>query len=66
MEKLKPCPFCGGVARFGKVFVMQSEERQIVYCGKCWARTASCDTQEEAADFWNTRVERSKDEYYSR
>lgn len=62
MEKLKPCPFCGGVARFAKTFVMQSEERQIVYCGKCWARTASCDTQEEAADFWNTRVERSENE----
>lgn len=56
MERLKRCPFCCGVARFGKTFVMQSEERHIVYCGKCWARTAGFDTQEEAAKAWNRRM----------
>ena len=53
--KLKPCPFCGGVAS------IDSEEGwfglgYFVMCLKCMNRTAHYMYSMNASDAWNTRV----------
>lgn len=40
MTPLKPCPFCGGEAVFGKVLAYMSEGRNVK-CVKCGARSNS-------------------------
>lgn len=52
MEKLKPCPFCGGEAK-----VQRFPRNYSVYCTECGARTMSFKpTEEEAVEDWNRRV----------
>lgn len=53
MEKLKPCPFCGGE----NIFIMDD------MCGLNWASCSSCltdgpvkNTEKEAVMAWNKRV----------
>lgn len=63
MEKLKPCPFCGGEA----IIVHVGRSGSRVTCKYCYCSTAfvsistiySCD--EKAAEAWNRRVERSEE-----
>lgn len=56
--KLKPCPFCGGEAKFGtveKLFAYgSSEELECVFCSKC-AATIEVDENPDAIAAWNTR-----------
>ena len=53
MEKLKPCPFCGGEACILEIcgYDMPFE----VFCG-CGGRVAYYETKEEAIDAWNRRA----------
>lgn len=58
MEKLKPCPFCGG-----KAFVRYVMPCSTVQCEKCGASTGvfsdwyeEADGRKEAIDAWNRRV----------
>ena len=58
-SELKPCPFCGGEARFARGF----DYGEIgcirwVYCSKCGAMTRSDfhATESDAAKAWNRRV----------
>ena len=50
MEKLKPCPFCGGKA------IWEHYGRWFVECEKCGA-TISADSQQGVFDLWNERYE---------
>ena len=66
-EELKPCPFCGGEAKFvesrdsvipGKLEVVAWN----VQCSKCGASTLPNNyygDKKEAANRWNTRAERT-------
>lgn len=52
-NKLKPCPFCGGEAIIDS-FVGVG---WIVICNKCDASIGYKETEQEAIDAWNRRVE---------
>jgi len=60
MEKLKPCPFCGGDATTH--YGIHDYNRWGVYCIDCGAEI-ECraflgeeDTEAKAIEIWNTRV----------
>ena len=51
MEKLKPCPFCGGKnIRIWKI------RAPFVSCDDCLASTDCALTQKEAVEHWNRRA----------
>lgn len=52
-DKLKPCPFCGSV----HLSVLDYESRYRVECNFCKARTGIWDSEADAVDEWNRRVE---------
>lgn len=58
MDKLKPCPFCGGKARIFESDVIFFG----VVCKKCNAKISGRATQASAKRAWNTRTERSVEE----
>ena len=51
MPELKPCPFCGGKARFGI-----DHEWCYVYCTDCQAQVEG-DWRAAVIQAWNRRVE---------
>lgn len=51
-EELKPCPFCGG-----EVEIVMSGGDRRVDCKTCGARSDWYDTEAEAIDKWNNRVD---------
>lgn len=61
MEKLKPCPFCGGKA-YVQIHIFDGvPETYGVLCanGKCYTSGWQFyDTAEEAIEAWNRRAER--------
>lgn len=48
--KLKPCPFCGGVAK-----IMPGYGKYAVTRKECDAMASSADTEDGAAKAWNKR-----------
>lgn len=52
-EKLKPCPFCGGVAMISKDIIGDYR----VECYHCFAHTFYEDSEEKAIEEWNRRAE---------
>lgn len=59
MEKLKPCPFCGGEAK-----VMDRGFPHWVYCTKCYAKVhGGTRDEKDSIEAWNRRTndERIKD-----
>lgn len=60
--ELKPCPFCGGVARLQHDTSSDhwQQWKFLVICtniDECWISGKEFDTPEEAIAFWNTRHE---------
>lgn len=55
MDKLKPCPFCGGTA---EIYVETNTfyHLRFVECNFCHARTGLATFEEEAAEAWNMRT----------
>ena len=55
-DKLLPCPFCGGEAKFLED-VWGNDEYCYVICvnDNCNANTGRCDTEDEAIAKWNNR-----------
>lgn len=51
MEKLKPCPFCGGEAELYENYYHGCN----IYCLECGVEF-ECDSKEEAIEAWNRRV----------
>lgn len=53
-DKLKPCPFCGGEAKF-----FEDKDYQIysVTCTECDAGTNAYGIEQDAIDAWNSRVQ---------
>ena len=57
MEKLKPCPFCGGEAR-----VMDMGYPHWVYCTKCGAKVhGRTNDEKDSIEAWNRRAERREE-----
>lgn len=59
MDKLKPCPFCGGGATVSKVY---SINEYAIICNDCGAIFYPfCATSEKSAiEAWNRRVDNDK------
>ncbi len=56
MDKLKPCPFCGGEATIRK-YEYFSEDTYNVYCEECGCEISMYYSEGDAIDAWNRRAE---------
>ena len=52
---VKPCPFCGGYP------LIENARGVFIECAECGTSTMQKETQREAVEFWNTRVESRAD-----
>lgn len=52
MDKLLPCPFCGGK---GVVKTIGIYMEYSVKCWDCGAKIKNCDVKSEAIEAWNRR-----------
>lgn len=53
IDKLKPCPFCGGIA------LLEREPETLamyVECYECLSKTHSVSLGQKAMELWNKRV----------
>lgn len=57
MEKLKPCPFCGGEAFITPIITNYYEPRFTVFCKECNAKSKYCKDEESAIAAWNRRAD---------
>ena len=55
-EKLKPCPFCGGRAKFMETRVF-GRGKTRASCATCSTSTTWLSGEDEAAKVWNRRTE---------
>lgn len=56
MDKLKPCPFCGGTAHIERISYIRD---YIIYCEECdsyFMLDELCAKEEDLIDAWNRRV----------
>ncbi|WP_442899652.1 Lar family restriction alleviation protein [Eubacterium sp.] len=57
MNKLKPCPFCGGKAELNTIFNSKVHwDLHKVECKKCHTKTDECETRGIAIESWNKRA----------
>lgn len=50
-EPLKPCPCCGGEAKYISI-----SNSTYITCPKCYLQTIACKTEKQAAEIWNRRT----------
>lgn len=55
MDKLKPCPFCGGEARVFEEWGLTTT-RHYVRCMRCFCSTATYNRRKTAVEVWNRRT----------
>lgn len=60
--ELKPCPFCGGRAKFEYVDDQFKDNNVFVVCGSCKTSSAIHSTKRDAIAAWNRRTERKVEE----
>ena len=57
---LLPCPFCGGKAKYinvdGQAIKTFEYEYIVIECTECHCSTPSCEDDNLAYSFWQTRV----------
>lgn len=58
-NELKPCPFCGGEAEYRCAKYVRTPFKHSVVCLDCFASVPPKDSEHEAINAWNTRVERT-------
>ncbi len=65
MDELKPCPFCGGEAKYDSYAMSPYEKANInyidgkwhyVYCSDCLAQGPEVLSKEDAIADWNRRT----------
>ena len=62
MDKLEPCPFCGGEARIG-YWKSRVKKSWIINCTACICSMGECYDKEQLIKWWNARKgEEVKDE----
>ena len=54
MNKLKPCPFCGGEAFYIKIMGNYEKPHEI-YCSKCDGAITEGRSEKQVVTNWNTR-----------
>ena len=64
MTELKPCPFCGGEARFKGEHFVGEPSRYWIECHECPASMEAGDDMEKTIEAWNTRAERTCRDLY--
>lgn len=50
-EEIKPCPFCGGEAKF---------QSGVICCSECGVKMRYIQSRELAINAWNRRVDNGK------
>ena len=53
-DKLKPCPFCGGISILN---TLTSGKTVFAVCMKCGVRTLDYEYKDRAREAWNRRVD---------
>lgn len=57
MSRIKQCPFCGGNAKLIVVYEDIMQNYYGVKCIDCGTFVETFNTQTQAINFWNNRVE---------
>ena len=55
MSKLKPCPFCGSESISCRDAGYHTDV-WFIQCEECWATFPHFDSEQEAVETWNRRV----------
>lgn len=50
MERLKPCPFCGGEAT-----LVEDKKQYKIFCTKCDCQYGWCEDKDDTIHGWNRR-----------
>lgn len=58
-DAVKPCPFCGGEAKFKGKHFLEEPSRYWIECRECHASMESVDDMEKTIAAWNKRAERT-------
>ena len=56
MDRLKPCPFCGGKDS-GMLTTSYDGYWFAVFCENCMAQTRKCRQEKDAIEAWNRRAD---------
>ena len=54
-DKLLPCPFCGGEAKYFRDTLVYGNPQHMIFCTKCGSRSYAHDSKEECTEAWNNR-----------